>query len=291
MNDKSRLLVPLMLAALLFLGAGCASSPLKSSWDGPFCFAVLADPQFGMTAEDKNFEKETELFQRAVDMVNRLKPAFVVICGDLVNKPGDEAQANELQRIAGSLDPSIQLHWVSGNHDVMNVPTPESLAWYRSRFGKDWYTFLHGGCRFFILNSTIIHRPDNVADEMARQRNWLEAELRRSRDDPAITTIVFLHHPLFLTDPEEDDQYFNIPGERRRHYLKLLEENGVSAVFAGHYHRNSYGTCGSMEMVTSGPVGKPLGDDPSGFTVVTVHEDHIEHTYRALEAAPLTNAQ
>ncbi len=41
----------------------------------------------------------------------------------------------------------------------------------------------------------------------------------------------------------------------------------VRAVFAGHYHRNSYGTLGKMEMITTSAVGRPLGVDPSGFRV------------------------
>ena len=68
--------------------------------------------------------------------------------------------------------------------------------------------------------------------------------------------------------------------------MKLFEENNVTAVFAGHYHRNSYANDGSMEMITSGPVGKPLGQDPSGFRIVKVFKDHIEHKYYGLDAVP-----
>ena len=39
-------------------------------------------------------------------------------------------------------------------------------------------------------------------------------------------------------------------------------------------------------MVATGPVGKPLGSDPSGLRVVWVFDDHLEHRYYALEAVP-----
>ena len=55
-------------------------------------FIQMSDPQFGMYADNKGFEHETANFEFAVATANRLKPAFVVMTGDLVNAPGDEAQ-------------------------------------------------------------------------------------------------------------------------------------------------------------------------------------------------------
>ncbi len=41
-----------------------------------------------------------------------------------------------------------------------------------------------------------------------------------------------------------------------------------------------------MEMITTGPVGRPLGKDPSGFRIVKVHEEHIEHEYYGVDSVP-----
>jgi hypothetical protein len=38
-----------------------------------------------------------------------------------------------------------------------------------------------------------------------------------------------------------------------------------------------------IDVITSGPVGYPLGDDPSGFRVVEVTSAKIEHKYYSLE--------
>ncbi len=280
------------IAILLVLIAGCCMSARYSSeiehskWQGPFFFVQMADPQFGMFAANMSFKKETELFEKAISHANRLKPAFVVICGDLINKPGDEEQTKELFRIAHKLDKKIPLYWVPGNHDVGNQPTLENLEWYRKTFGKDWYSFHYGSCKFVVINTTIIHRPDKVREEMEKQWEWLSGALKNANNEKPIHTIVFQHHPLFLKDPQEKDGYFNIPKERRPKYLNLFKENNVSAVFAGHYHRNCYANDGTMEMITSGPVGKPLGEDPSGFRIVKVFKDQIEHKYYGLDAVP-----
>ena len=91
--------------------------------------------------------------------------------------------------------------------------------------------------------------------------------------------IVFQHISLFLKNAGEEDEYSNIPKAVRERYLRLLHEYGVQQVFAGHYHRNELGHDGDLEMVTSGPVGMPLGGAKSGIRVVTVKDGTVTHKY------------
>ena len=58
-----------------------------------------------------------------------------------------------------------------------------------------------------------------------------------------------------------------------------MRDNGVQAVFAGHYHRNEFGRDGTLEMVTTGPVGMPLGGAKSGLRVVTVDDKGVTHKF------------
>ncbi len=131
----------------------------------PFHFLMLADTQLGMYAADKNFVRETANFEFAVATVNRLKPGFVIFLGDLVNKPGDAEQIREFKRIAGKIDRSIPIFYVSGNHDVGRDPTPETRAAYRDQFGRDYYGFRAGPIYGIVLNSTVIHTPKHVESE------------------------------------------------------------------------------------------------------------------------------
>ncbi len=78
------------------------------------------------------------------------------------------------------------------------------------------------------------------------------------------------------------------PKAQRAQYLELFRRNGVSAVFAGHYHANGHSRYGDLEIVITGPVGRPLWQDPSGFRVVEVFPDHIEHTYYGFANMPET---
>jgi len=245
----------------------------------PFFFIQLTDPQFGMFTDNTNFTQETVNFEFAAATVNRLKPAFVIITGDLVHKPGDAEQIAEYRRIIAKIDPAIPVYDVAGNHDVENVPTPESIAAYTNRFGPDRYTFQHHGLVGIVLNSSLIHSPQKAMAEFEAQERWMVDELEKARAAHAKHIVVFQHHPWCLSSATETNQYFNIPIETRARYFALFHKYGVNYAFCGHYHRNALARDGKLEIVTTGPVGKPLGKDESGIRVAIVRDDRIEHRY------------
>ena len=285
---------------------------------GDFTFMQLADPQFGLfarfsgqTAEAiagfrarglnikpapqiKGFSDETRLFEAAINIANILRPAFVVVCGDIVNQWNDTAATEEALRIGELLDDDIDLHWVAGNHDVgaddrHEIPTHESLARYRSNFGPDNYAFQHEKASFIVLNTAVLQHPEETPEELEALMKFLEVELRAARTRQSHHTIIFTHHPFFLKRPDENivgEAHLTIPIERRRPVLELLERYSVDAVFAGHWHRNNYTTGGNMEMVASGSVGYPFGDDPSGYRVVHLNKDGLKHDWYAMDELP-----
>lgn len=252
----------------------------------PFFFIQLSDPQLGMFTADRDFAQDAANFEFAVVAVNRLKPAFVVITGDLVNKPGDAAQIAEYRRIVSRIDRNIPVYNVAGNHDVENAPTPESVAAYEKLFGPTHYTFRHGGLTGIVLNSSLIHSPQKAGEQLAEQDRWLREELKKARAENPRHLVVFQHHPWFLKTANEPDEYFNIPTSRRAAHLALFREFGVRYLFCGHYHRNAEAKDGDIEAVTSGPVGKPLGNGRSGIRVAIVRDDRIDHRYYELSELP-----
>ena len=263
----------LVIAAWVFTAASATRAA------EPFFFIQLSDPQFGMFTGNKDFVQETANFEFAVATVNRLHPAFVVITGDLVNKPGDADQIAEFRRIAAKIDSSIPVYNVAGNHDVENVPTPAMLTTYTNIFGPDYYTFQHAGFSGIVLNSSVIHSPQETTNHYVAQTQWLRTELDRIRKEGTPHIVVFQHHPWFLKSATEPDQYFNIPLERRAGHLALFHEFGVKYLFSGHYHRNAVARDGALEAITTGPVGQPQGTDKSGLRVVIVRDHSIEHRY------------
>jgi 3',5'-cyclic AMP phosphodiesterase CpdA len=274
-----------VLVLLVLTALPAAQTPAPRAPADPF-FIVLADPQLGAFTSDRDFVQETANFEFAVANVNRLRPAFVVICGDLINKAGDPAQTAEYQRIVGRIDRSIPVYNVAGNHDVGNDPTPELVAAYRRQFGPDFYSFRQGQIYGIVIDTSLISSPAKAGAAAAEQETWLKTELAKAQASGARHIVVFQHHSWFLEKADEPAQYFNVPLEPRRRYLDLLKGAGVRYVFAGHYHRNASGRDGDLEMITSGPVGRPLGADPSGIRIVSVKETGLTHTYYGFGSIP-----
>ena len=278
-----------------------------------FFFIQMSDPQFGMFAgfsgmddsrilelrekmgfkirrapKTTGFADETRLYEKAIAAANRLNPAFIVMSGDMVQNKDDASQLAELRRITGQLSSQIPIYWAAGNWDVGSTPTPETLTQYRERFGEDNYTFEYGGTSSIILNSSVAFDDSQVPQEWDRQVAFLRSSLREAQTKGSANIMVFLHHPLYDQDPEEADSWAVLPRDKRRVLLDIFETHRVTAVFSGHWHRCHYVNHKGIHMITTGPVGYPLGDDPSGLRIVKVFQDRIEHQYYGLDNLPET---
>ncbi len=269
-----RIIRGLWLAAAMIISSGVTAVAAE-----PFFFIQFSDTQFGMFTKDANFVQETANCEFAVATVNRLHPAFVVVTGDLVNKAGDAAQIAEYKRVMGKIDPAIPVYNVAGNHDVGNVPTPEAVAAYVHEFGPDHYSFRHGDFVGIVLDSNLIQAPEKTRELADEQERWLKSELEQAKSGNARHVVLFQHHPWFIENAGETNQYFNLPLESRGRFLSLFHDYGVKHIFCGHCHHNVLANDGDLEVVAAAPVGKPLGKDGSGIQVVIVRDDRIEHRY------------
>ena len=95
--------------------------------------------------------------------------------------------------------------------------------------------------------------------------------------------ILLSHHPLFIESPYEADSTWSIEKKYRDPLLEMAKKHGIKANFAGHLHRNNIVSTDYIEVVASGPVGYPFGQDPSGFRTVEVTPKELIHQYRPLE--------
>jgi predicted phosphodiesterase len=272
-------------AAVFLIAALWAQQPPASPKPAvvlPDFFVVGSDPQFGFFTKNHDFVEETANFEFFIASMNRLKPKFVVITGDLTNTP-DDKQIAEFHRIARNLLPSIRLYNVAGNHDVQDVPTPLTLSEYRKNWGPDYYTFDWEKTRGIVINSSLIQHPANVQLEADTQERWLRAELAKAKSE-GMRVIIFQHIPYFLEKVDEQEQYFNIRSDARAAYLRLFHDFGVRHIFAGHYHRNTESHDGDIDMVTTGAIGMPLGTSSSGFRIVML--DRLDHRFVSLANIP-----
>lgn len=265
--------------------------PQENTWKGPFFFIQMADCQLGFFEKNRSWTKEIALLERAVEQINRLNPRFVIVCGDLAHawphKPFvRQQQVDDYKRIMSKVNSHIPLVCVCGNHDVGNIPNRATIQKYESDFGSHYFCFWVGGTQCLALNSSLLWNPKDVPDIYAEQYSWLKKQLKLNFKP--VHRFVFMHHPWFVNSIDDADSYEVIPKICRRDCLDLLNDAGVTASFSGHLHYNNIHHYGTMELITTGALGMPLRDDPSGLRIVEVYRDRIEHSYYDIYAVPET---
>jgi 3',5'-cyclic AMP phosphodiesterase CpdA len=270
-----------ILFIILLIIAASGNSQSKNS-SSPFFIIQVTDPQFGMFESDKGFSKETELYEKAVNAINRLNPDFVVITGDLVNNKDDRSQIAEFKRITANINSKIPVYYSPGNHDIGQSPEQKDIDLFVSDYGHDRFSFKHKKSYFIGLNSCIIKSTTPVLEEL--QYNWLKEKLSKTGKVKQI--IVFCHYPLFLNSSDEPEAYFNIPPETRNRYLSLFKEYNVKALFAGHLHNNASAKYEDIDMITTSAVGKPLAKAPSGIRIIKIYPDKVESAFYGLDEIP-----
>jgi len=266
---------------LILLLAGTVFAQ-KKNLNAPWFFIQLTDPQFGMFENNKGFEKETILYEKAVEKINNLKPDFVIITGDFVHNSESPEQIAEFKRITALIDPKIPVYLTPGNHDIGQTPDEESLRKYYNNYGSDRFSFRHKGSSFIGFNTSFIKA--RLAEPEQEQYKWLVNEIIESQTAQHI--ILFCHYPFYNKTADEPTAYSNIDLDFRKKYLDLFQEKRIEAVFSGHYHNNSLSTYGKIQLVTTSALGKPLGKAPSGMRIVKVYSNRIEHEYFGLEELP-----
>jgi 3',5'-cyclic AMP phosphodiesterase CpdA len=259
----------IFLSILLFTTPVWAKSPRAI-----FTFVQLTDMQMGMIANNKNNDEEIRLYTHAINQVNKLKPNFVVITGDLVNNRTDSNQLKAFKQITSIINKKIPVYIIPGNHDVGSKPTSETMDFYMNNYPTDKFSFTRKNVQLIGINSSLIN---SVIAAETDQWEWLKKVLTENSN--TTRKILFTHHPFFTIDINEKDKYENIPQPKRQEYMELLKANGVVKIFAGHYHNNAIAQHDDIEMITTSAVGKQLGKVKSGFRVVTVYKDSISNKY------------
>lgn len=271
----------------------------NTQWSGPFTFVQGADTQFGLidlfkhnlTSGGTVWSEDLSIFKDAITEWNALKPIpqFVTICGDLVNDmPQDKAnnrskQLKDFKDALGSLRADVPLVLLGGNHDFLNTPTNASISEYTSQFGDDYYSFWVKGVMFIVLNVQLYKNHSETPELYKQQDEWLDAQLLDAKSSNYSHVIVFQHVPWFLSNiTEPEDAMWTIPAVERQRVVKKLYDSKVRWIFAGHYHRNAYGSYEELQMITSSAIGAQSfvgANAKSGYRLVEVTQSNVTHTW------------
>lgn len=143
-------------------------------------------------------------------------------------------QEQDLKNILKNTDQDIPLVFVSGNHDIGNTPTRETIDNYCKSWGDDYFSFWVGGVFFLVLNSQLYFDSSKCPELKQAQDAWLNGQLAAAKKHKCKHVIVFQHIPLFLREPDEDHDYFNLEKSVRQEIMEKFHKAGnfLSAPFS-----------------------------------------------------------
>ena len=218
----------------------------------PFHIAVISDTHIRHEKDKSDHCYPSDQYANRknrfiIGQINKLAPDLVIHLGDIQHPipalPTHEATVITAQTLFRQLNCKMVV--VPGNHDVGDKPHAFAASPIVSRqthmiFNKYWGPSYHAfdfcNCHFVVVNSSILN--SGIALERTQQV-WLESDLEENRKTGK-RVFLFMHYPLFLDHPTEDEHYDNIGKQARMWLLSLLDRYNIEAVFSGHVHNFFY---------------------------------------------------
>jgi len=229
---------------LLFTGSGCTTQKADSdSFSVVFMTDIHID--YGRNA--------VAGLEKALDSVNSLKPDFIITGGDLVMDALGQSygRADSLYKLYQETikKAEVPVYNTMGNHEIYGIysrsgadpSNPEyGEKMFEKRIGPSYYSFMHRGWKFMILNSiedTGNNRYVGLIDSV--QIEWIRKELE---DTPRETPIVISTHIPFLSVMAQRYEGSTVPNDsslvvyNSSPVLDLFREHNLKLVLQGHLH-------------------------------------------------------
>lgn len=260
----------LLLAGCLWSLAADAQPVIEKqgSKKEPFTFVQIADPQLGFCDKGQDWRWTVDNLKATVARVNELKPAFVIVTGDLIHNHKNAEQARAYRENIALIDALIPVFHIPGNHDIPDYGA-EALAQYLDEFGYDRFSFSYNGSAFIGLNSNaMVCDSERAAADARAQLEWFGKQLERYRKCNHI--FVFTHHPLVLSPDSRVTHKSAYDEPFHTEYAALMKRYGVRAIFAGHTHITGLTEVAGIPMIIAGASSYPLYGASTGINVVDV---------------------
>jgi len=207
-----------VLISIVLLGLGLGLwAALEPEQAFGLTFAVLGDRTGGAVEG---------VYEKVVEDVEFLSPDLMLTVGDHIEGylPDSAEIESQWDYVLEVLDrPGIEYHLTPGNHDIWDA---QSRRIYSRRVGDPNEAFVYEDNLFVILDVSTLYKAGNIPEARVR---WLEGVLGRA--DEHANTFVFYHKPFWCED---------FSSGRPNLLHDIFRNNGVDAVFTGHYHRHFF---------------------------------------------------
>lgn len=226
---------------------------IQGQWNKDFVYVHLSNPCFTITpatpadgdaaaavSTSVKTNNNAQQLRDSIAAINKLRPKFVVVSGNLTSLSVSEeeaftSQVEEFRKTMARLSDTIPVMYVPGASDVGHTPTPESLQLYRKRFGADYYGVWYGGVRYLMINSCLMIHRSAAPEEAALQDLWLWEEIEQCKLC-STGVVVFSYHTWFHQSMDEEDTPDTaFTRELRQKWLKKLRHHKVHLAISSYF--------------------------------------------------------
>jgi 3',5'-cyclic AMP phosphodiesterase CpdA len=189
-------------------------------------------------------------FLKVLDKINsfKVKPAFLVITGDLVDCGSGKSGALNYQTLVSCLFEEDRQFYLDSEHFIPVYFTPGNHDYYFNWNLDNYYKYIYQDRRYIIKHENLtlffmdsgphyIIKPKYIFDVFARgledeDIRWLEEQLNNSNSEHKI---VLMHHPA-INDRNCKGEMYDVFLKNREVFISLCEKKNVDLVLAGHTH-------------------------------------------------------
>lgn len=234
----------LISSLFLLSGTGCNKTKVDSeSFNVAFMTDIHLQPE----------RNAIPGFMKALDTVNSLKPDFIITGGDLIMDALGQSygRADSLYLLYQETieKAEVPVHNTMGNHEIYGIYSrseadpshPEyGEKMYENRLGPLYYSFMHKGWKFMVLNSIEdTKRSKYVGLIDTVQIAWITNELENTALE---TPIVISTHIPFISVMTQRYGGSTLPNDsslvvyNSSPVLDLFREHNLKLVLQGHLH-------------------------------------------------------
>jgi 3',5'-cyclic-AMP phosphodiesterase len=271
------------------------SSCKSKSKDDTFSFVFMTD----IHLQPEN--NANEGLKKAITTINDLKPDFVITGGDLIMDALGQryGKADSLYNLYSETarNFAMPVHNTMGNHeiygicsnsgaDTLNPEYGEKI--FEKRFGKSYYSFVHKGWKFIIINSIEDTKKKSYIGKIDdNQIAWIRDELHKT---DSLTPIVISTHIPFITANTQKYIGTTIANDSStviyngKEVLDLFNGYNLKLVLQGHLHTVEDIYIDGIHFLTGGAVSAAWWNGPNhgfeeGFMLVTVNKNDFGWKY------------
>lgn len=278
---------------------------MQTARSTPWKFVFATDLHIGTGRSFRFRPNLNENWETARKQILDLNPELLVVGGDMTRD--GLIHRFELEQARDSLD-SLPFPYkvLPGNHDVgtryhPDAPTPvssRSVQLYRSVFGPDNWTFLHGNVQFSTINAFLTGSNLPEEEEMWEFMDGLE---RFPEADHHVWVLHLLPCMHSLDEPDWDlstdrkNWYRTIPQPHRNRILEAMKRTSADLLLTGHVHCRHHHDFDGIRWI-AGPAtawGTAIpewegSDSTQGFLVFEVTPGKLTPEFVALEKLSTT---